>query len=129
LRLANGRCFYYPDVSGSCDPQDRDQRFVSAPCFIVEVLSPSTARVDRSEKRMRYLQVDSLLQYVMLEQKRMRAEIYSREDEGWNFQILQEPHHVVELSCLKLRLTLEQIYAGVDLSLSVAEPEVAYLIA
>ena len=46
--------FYYPDLSVCCDPSDRHDRFVARPCFIVEVLSPSTALIDRREKRASY---------------------------------------------------------------------------
>src|SRR5688500_10444267 len=43
--------FYYPDLSACCDPTDRNEQFLACPCFIVEVLSPSTASIDRREKR------------------------------------------------------------------------------
>ena len=38
--------YYYPDVSACCDQSDRDELYVTSPCFIIEVLSPSTASID-----------------------------------------------------------------------------------
>ena len=40
------QAYYYPDVVVSCDPEDNDSHIVRQPKLIVEVLSPSTARVD-----------------------------------------------------------------------------------
>lgn len=38
------------------------------PILIVEVLSPNTARIDRSEKMINYTHIDSLLEYVLVSQ-------------------------------------------------------------
>jgi Uma2 family endonuclease len=115
--------FYYPDVVATCEPDLREQYLVREPCFIVEVLSPSTASIDRREKRTAYMTLSSLEQYVILDQDRMRADVYCRGSRSWNLAILREPDQIVDFSCLGCVLTLEQIYAGVELPLHVAEEE------
>lgn len=123
VHVAARNSYYYPDVGASCEPGDSDEYIVREPCFLIEVLSPATASIDRREKRLAYMTLDSLTEYVMVEQERMRVDFYQRDGGTWNLYILRQPDEVVELSCLALRLTLEQIYDGVDLSLRVSEPE------
>ena len=60
--------FYYPDVVATCESPSADRYIVHEPCFIVEVLSPSTASIDRREKRTAYMTLPSLQQYVVVDQ-------------------------------------------------------------
>lgn len=47
--------FYYPDLLLTCQPEDRDSPcYRRHPCLLVEVLSPSTERIDRVEKLFAY---------------------------------------------------------------------------
>lgn len=118
--------FYYPDLSVCCDPSDRNEIFLTRPCFIVEVSSPSTASIDRREKRASYATIESLREYVIVDQDLMRVELYRREATGWRGYTLSQPDDVVESTCLDLRLTLEQIYAGVEIPPpGASEPEEA----
>jgi len=114
LRIAGANCFYYPDLSVTCDPTDNHEAYLVRPCFIAEVLSPSTARIDRREKRGHYLTLRSLRDYAMIDQNRMRIELCRREGGGWREYLLDQPEDVLESSCLDLRLTLAQIYDGVE---------------
>ncbi len=122
-------CFYYPDLSVCCDPSDRHELYLERPCFIVEILSPSTAAIDRREKRLNYSTLASLREYAMVSQDRMRVEVYRRESGGrreiaaWRGYLLSEPDDVLESSCLSMRLALSEIYKGVELPSGVAEPE------
>jgi Uma2 family endonuclease len=117
-------CFYYPDVSVCCDPNDRNELYLTRPCFIVEVTSPSTASIDRREKRASYATLESLREYAIIDQDQMRVELYRREATAWRGYLLNQPSDVLESSCLGLRITLEQIYAGVEFPpAGVSEPE------
>jgi Uma2 family endonuclease len=123
IQIQARNCFYYPDVSACCDPNDRHELYVTSPCLIIEVLSPSTASIDRREKRASYATLISLREYVIVDQDRMRIELFRRESRGWGGYILNHPDDLVELSCLSLRLTLSEIYEGVELPSGIAEPE------
>ena len=50
LQVAREDIFYYPDVMVACDARDTDPYYRSFPKLLVEVLSPSTERMDRQEK-------------------------------------------------------------------------------
>ena len=51
---------YYPDVMVVCDRTDNDAYVKQKPCLIVEVLSLSTAMLDRREKLFNYQKLESL---------------------------------------------------------------------
>lgn len=114
---------YYPDLSASCDPDDNNQQYLTRPCLIVEVLSPSTASIDRREKRINYETLPSLREYVIVDQDRLRAYVYTRQASVWLVQVLRKPEETVEFSCLDLRLTLQQIYENVELPPDVIEEQ------
>ena len=117
--------YYYPDVSACCDPSDRDELYVTSPCLIIEVLSPSTASIDRREKRASYATLPALRDYIIVDQDRLRVELYRRENHGWGGYILNQRDDLVEISCLDLRLALREIYEGVELPAAIAETEPA----
>ena len=68
--------------------------------------------------------LESLREYAIVDQDRMRVELYRRESGGWRGYVMDQAEDVVESSCLGLRLALRQIYEGVELPpAGVAEPE------
>lgn len=76
----------YADVAVVCDPVERDPEsasHVTNPRIVVEVLSPTTERYDREQKRLYYQQLDSLQEYVLVAQDRRRVEVWRREGEQW----------------------------------------------
>lgn len=69
--------FYYPDVQVSCEMENQ-LYYNTAPCLIIEILSPSTERIDRLEKLLAYQQLASLQEYVLCSQDSPHVEIYRR---------------------------------------------------
>lgn len=115
LYVESRNSVYYPDLSASCDPTDDNEGYLTRPCLIVEVLSPSTASIDRREKRSCYETLTSLHEYFIVDQDRRRVNVYSRHAGVWLVQVFDQPVDVIEFSCLDLRMTLQQIYEGVEL--------------
>ncbi len=115
--------FYYPDLSVSCDAEDRHELYIERPCFIIEVASPSTIGIDRREKRVSYTSIASLMEYAVVHQNRFRVELYRRRSSRWQGFVLSQPNDLVESSCLQMALSLEQIYEGVTLPSRVGEPD------
>jgi Uma2 family endonuclease len=109
---------YYPDIQVVCDPTDTNEQFTSRPCLIVEVLSPSTASVDRREKLLEYQSLDSLRAYLIVWTNERRCLLHSRDEaQGWS-SAFQGPDGNVLLPCTDLRLSLDEIYEGVELESS-----------
>lgn len=76
------RLFYYPDAMVVCEPPANDL-YETSPCVVVEVLSPTTARNDRLEKRFAYPSLPSLQLYLLIESRRRGVTGYYRETAGW----------------------------------------------
>jgi Uma2 family endonuclease len=82
LLVRTENAFYYPDLVVSCDPDD-DARIETRPCFIVEVLSPSTKRADRHEKRDAYCSLATMYDYWIVDPETKVVEAWTRSPEGW----------------------------------------------
>ncbi|MGL5807845.1 MAG: Uma2 family endonuclease [Xenococcaceae cyanobacterium] len=112
-RQQNADLFYYPDVVVSCDRNDNQKFFLTSPCWIFEILSPSTETIDRREKRLNYQNIDSLQEYILVSQDESRVEIYRKDGDGnWLIKIMQ-PEENLELDSVNLTLTLANIYEDV----------------
>jgi Uma2 family endonuclease len=105
--------FYYPDLMAVCAPPPENPFYEEAPCLVVEVLSPRTEAVDRREKLWRYLSLPSLKGYLLVSTERPLVELYRKEGEEVLHQALEAGALV--LPCLEGALSVEAIYAGVDL--------------
>lgn len=103
---------YYPDILVSCDPSDRDRLFRKAPLLLIEVLSPSTERLDRGEKKLNYLQMPSLQEYVLVSQDKPKVEIMRRRT-SWAVEELY-PGETLLLDSVGLTLPLSEIYQTID---------------
>jgi Uma2 family endonuclease len=80
--LATGNSFY-PDVVVSCEPEALTAELtLTQPKVIIEVLSPTTANYDRSEKFNQYRLMPSLLEYVLIDPAAKTIDIYRRQPSG-----------------------------------------------
>ena len=102
----NHRKFFYPDVVVICNHDDSHQYFTENPILIVEVLSDSTQRKDRTLKRLAYQALPSLQEYVLIEQDFVDIEV-SRREANW------DSHHYF--------LGDEIYFKSLDFTVSVAE--------
>jgi Uma2 family endonuclease len=100
----------YPDVVVSCVP-GQDEYLLENPCFVVEVLSPSTAETDLREKLGEYMSISSLTRYLILAQDQKFALLYRRNGEKWEVETMIGKGEI-DIPCLDTILPLEQIYAG-----------------
>lgn len=116
LRTADDS-FYYPDVMVVCpppgEPPDDEAMFEDAPCFVVEVTSPSTASIDRREKLAAYKKVPSLKGYVIVAQAERRVERHWRDETGqwWQAEVAGS-HGIIPIPCPEVELTLDGVYEG-----------------
>ena len=112
---------YYPDVMVACGPPPDDPYIETAPCVLVEVLSPSTRNTDRREKGPAYRALPSLQTYLIVHQPRRRVEWYTRAADGaWLVADLMG-NGTVSFSCppgadgAPVTMTFDEIYEGVEL--------------
>ena len=104
--------FYYPDVMVTCGKDDTHELYKVAPSLLVEVMSPSTASVDRREKLLAYQRVPELRDYLIVSADERYLERYRRDEtEGWWYHEYRQDG-TVKLPYLNLELTLGDIYEG-----------------
>ena len=84
--VASGNA-YYPDASVVCDRLDVDPSdglSMTNPAVLIEVLSPSTAEYDRTDKLADYQRIPSLRHVVHVAQDDARVDVWSRVGETWS---------------------------------------------
>lgn len=111
--------YTYPGASAGCtgiktDDPVHDDNLVN-PSMIVEVLSPSTERDNRTEKFADYRTLDSLREYVLVAQDRVRVERFARDD-AWRRTVYGDLSDVVEIPSLGVGFALRDVYDEVTLS-------------
>ncbi len=106
--------YRYPDVVVSCEISS-DEYFIESPCFIAEVQSDSTAETDNGSKLEEYTKIPSLQRYAIISQKTRQVVVYKRNAKTWSFEVLLEQGEI-DIPCLETTLTLDQIYAGLELA-------------
>jgi Uma2 family endonuclease len=74
--------FFYPDVVVACQDDAADDYYIGLPTIIVEVLSNSTRRRDKTTKFRMYQTLPSLQEYVLIEQDIVDVEV-CRRSQGW----------------------------------------------
>lgn len=117
--------YVYPDVLVTCDPADRhDAYLVRHPVLIAEILSPSTADYDRTEKFANYQKLPSLRHYLLISQTSWVVEWFRRDEAGqWIHALLLEPAAVLTIPDLGLTLPLRDLYEDTDVAPLRAMPE------
>ena len=109
VRVRAHEAFYYPDVLLTCDPDDRESLYKTAPCLIAEVLSPSTEVIDRREKLVAYRSLPTLHDYLLIAQDCRRVEWYQHGEAGdWRHAMIEDG-------------TLSFVYGDVSVNVTVAD--------
>ncbi len=113
VKVRVGDDFYYPDVVVTCERFDPKAYFITEPVLIVEVLSDSTERTDRHEKRLAYQRLESLKEYVLVAQDRMKVEVYRRTDgNDWEIERFDEGDEL-RLESVDLKAPMTDFYQDV----------------
>jgi Uma2 family endonuclease len=83
--------------------------------FVAEILSDSNTDKDIAVKRQRYLQHPDNLYFVLIEQKRVRAEILPRAA-NWQTAVLEDLDAVLAIPEWGFRMRLADVYRGTPLA-------------
>lgn len=105
--------YRYPDIMVVCDEEDRDDEYVrNHPILIVEVLSSSTRRQDKTEKRSEYIALPSLQEYILIEQDIAEIEIQRRRNQ-WQPEYFYLGQDIL-LESVGVTVSVEEVYQRVD---------------
>ena len=79
IKVKFNQDFFYPDVVVDCsEDEQEDEQFAQSPKLIIEVLSPSTRDKDKGTKFLRYINIDSVMEYVVVEPNIPSIEVFRR---------------------------------------------------
>lgn len=107
--------FYYPDVVVGCEFQDKHKYYLIQPKIIIEVLSPSTAQIDKREKLLSYKTIDSLQEYMIIAQDKCEIMLYERIDtKNWDLTVLGKNDKFL-LKSVDLEIAVSDVYARTGL--------------
>jgi Uma2 family endonuclease len=107
----------YPDLSVTCSPLIGRDDIVPEPVLVIEVISPTTERIDRGRKKLDYFATESIRQYAIVEQDERVVDLYTRTDAGWvNDVIIGDT--AVNLASIGVVLSLDAIYEDTELDVT-----------
>jgi Uma2 family endonuclease len=116
--------YAYPDVTIVCgQPRStpKSRTTVTNPTVLIEVLSKDTEAYDRGAKFAHFRHLESLQAYILVSQKPRRIEHFQRMPSGqWLLTVAEEGE--VEIPSLGVSLSLDEVYAKVDLLEGADEP-------
>ncbi|MBD1921946.1 Uma2 family endonuclease [Microcoleus sp. FACHB-831] len=115
VRIEAADCFYYPDVTVTCDERERTstEDFILYPSLVIEVLSNSTAAFDRGEKFADYQTLETLREYVLVSQSEMKVECFRLNEEGKWVSETYVSGDEVYLASVDFRCPISSIYQKV----------------
>ncbi|MGA2740528.1 MAG: Uma2 family endonuclease [Bryobacteraceae bacterium] len=115
----SSRAYVYPDVTVVCGERhaiDEDDDNLVNPVAIFEVLSPSTEKYDRGLKFQLYRTIDSLKDYVLVNQEQVRVEQFTRQpDGGWTLHDYQSSDQELKIDSIGVAIRLQRIYRRVSI--------------
>lgn len=125
LKTPNG-LYTYPDVMVICgeillSETDRLDTVLN-PVVIIEVLSDSTKKYDRQDKFAFYREIESLSEFILVEQKKIEVEKYTlvnslnrKDKNSWQKEIYRKKSEIIRLKSVKIEISVAEIYANIEL--------------
>ena len=113
-KVIAGGSVRYPDIAFTCQPIADKDDVVPEPVLIIEVLSPSTERIDRGRKTLDYFATESVRQYAIVEQDERLVDLYTRNETVWINEVITGDT-VLNLSSIGVELHLDTIYEDTEI--------------
>jgi Uma2 family endonuclease len=108
----------YPDTLAVCEKPlywDDNAVLLINPILVVEVLSKSTKKYDRTDKFLKYKTLDSFREYVLVEQDFCKIETFYREEPGlWRETAYTNLTDSVFLKSLGITISVAEVYENIE---------------
>jgi len=112
-QLTEGKKYVYPDIVVSCDPDDTDPLIVTSPTIIIEILSPSTKKYDKTVKFFAYQRIPTIQQCIFVAQDSVEIKSFERSGNQWVLTTLESLEDVLEIPHLNLSISLANVYVNI----------------
>jgi Uma2 family endonuclease len=120
VRVSSSGMYTYPDVSVVCGKPilaDAHQDILLNPVVIFEVLSPSTESYDRGLKFQHYRTIESLKDYILVNQNRILVEQFIRQaDNTWILRDYPRAEDELKIDSIGVQIPLARIYELVEIT-------------
>ncbi len=118
VKVQESGLYTYPDLIVVCGKQkfeDAELDTLLNPTLIVEILSDSTEDYDRGIKFVNYRQLDSLQEYVLVSQNKIRIEKFLRQGKTkWILTEESDMERSIELESINCSLALKEVYRNIE---------------
>jgi len=108
--------YVYPDFSVICGKAsfaDDKHTMLTNPTLVAEVTSSSSVDYDRGSKADYYRSLPSVKAYLILDQDRVHAQLYTRHEAGWLLREFSEKDAIIPLEALNCSLPLSEVYRDI----------------
>ena len=117
VKVSRTGLYTYPDVVVVCGAirfEGTSHDTLLNPLVIVEVLSASTEAYDRGEKFAHYRRLESLQEYLLVAQDKVRIEHYVRQGAQWVLSEVSDLNDTVHLASIGCDVGLQEVYDKVQ---------------
>ena len=105
-------------VAGGTDFMQLWKAGVSAPDLVIEVISPDSKNRDRSEKLDAYRSIPSVMEYVLVDSRRVWVCVYRRMPGGVWTDAIYGIDETVDIHTVGISVPVAELYAGTGRLLS-----------
>ncbi len=109
--------YRYADVTALCDKPIYEEigaiKCLVNPTLLVEVLSSSTEKFDRSEKLVGYKSIKSFRDYLLVSQTKTLVIQFTKHNEKFWFQSEYKAGETLKIESLGCELEVDEIYQGI----------------
>jgi len=107
--------YFVADIAATCAPVEPGRQATEDPFLIVEILSPSTERLDHRVKLPAYRQIETVQEIMLVASDDAYAEIHRRAGPQWITEILRGGEAVLSLTSVPIEIRLSNLYEGIAL--------------
>lgn len=113
VQIADG--ILYPDVVVTCGKAEAgDEKIITDPKLVIEVLSPSTKGYDQRDKFILYRTLPSLREYALIDPTDRRVEVFTLAEAGAWMLVDQTQAETLTLRSIDLAIPMEFVFKGVE---------------
>ncbi len=108
--------YTYPDVLVAPDPRDQESKYIKKyPPVLFEVISKNSRLDDTVDKFIRYKNIESLQNYILVDSEKMLVEVRIKLENGdWEATTYLPSDVRFPVPALGVELTFEAVYEGVS---------------
>ena len=116
IRADRADTYFEADIAATCEGNEPGRQAIKDPFLIIEILSPSTERLDRRVKLPVYRQIATVQEILFIASDGFYAELHRRSGAQWITEILRGAEARLTLTSVGIEIPLADLYAGIALT-------------